>query len=70
MGSLLFSILLTVCGIGSFWAAIIFLRKGEAHVMGGPFTRAGQPIRFWAYTIWLLLLGCLVLLLAAVPGSR
>ena len=70
MANLLLSALLTLCGIGSFWAAIAFLRDGEARVMGGPFTRAGQPARFWAYTIWMLLLGCLLLLLAALPHAH
>jgi hypothetical protein len=70
MGTFLLSVLLGVCGIASFWAAITFLRRGEATVMGGPFTRAGQPVRYWAYTIWLLLLSFLLLLLAAVPASR
>jgi len=70
MGTFLLSIFLGVCGIASFWVAITFLRRGEATVMGGPFTRLGHPIRYWAYTVWLLLLSFLLLLLAAVPASR
>lgn len=70
MGTILFSLFLGACGFASFWAAITFLRRGEATVMGGPFTRAAQPVRYWAYTIWLLLLGFLLLLLALVPASR
>jgi len=70
MRDLLLSALLALCGIGSFWVAITFLRRGEARAMGGPFTRASQPVRFWAYTIWLSLLGCLLLLLAALPAAR
>ena len=70
MVNLLLSVVLALCGIGSFWAAIVFLRDGEARVIGGPFTRAGQPVRFWAYTIWMLLLGCLLLLLAALPHTH
>jgi len=70
MANFLLSVLLGLCGVGSLWAAITFLRGGEARVMGGPFTRAGQPIRFWAYTVWLLLLGCFLLALAALPHAR
>jgi len=70
MGNFLFSALLGGCGVASFWAAIHFLRSGEAGVMGGPFTRADQPVRYWAYTVWLLLLGALFLLLAALPAAR
>lgn len=70
MTNLLFSVLLGLCGVASFWAAISFLRAGEAKVMGGPFRRSAQPVRYWAYTIWLMLLGFLLLLLAALPGAR
>jgi len=70
MTNLLISLALGLCGIGSLWAVIVFLRSGEARVMGGPFTRASHPVRFWAYAIWLSLLGCLLLFLAALPGAR
>ena len=70
MSSFLFSVMLGLCGVGSLWGAIHFLRSGAANVMGGPFTRAAQPIRYWAYTAWLLLLGGLLLLLAALPSAR
>ena len=70
MSNFLLSVLLGLGGIASLWGAILFLRSGEANVMGGPFTRAAQPVRYWAYTVWLLLLGALLLLLAALPGAR
>lgn len=70
MSNFLFSVLLGLCGIASLWVAITFLRAGEARVMGGPFTRAAQPVRYWAYTVWLFLLGALLLLLAALPAAR
>lgn len=70
MANFLLSLVLGLCGIASLWAAITFLNAREARVMGGPFTRAAQPIRYWAYTIWLGLLGFLLLLLAALPAAR
>jgi len=70
MANLLLSALLGLCGVGSLWGAITFLQSGEVRAMGGPFTRTGQPVRFWAYTVWLILLGCLLLLLAALPHTR
>jgi len=42
----------------------------DGALVEGDQPRAGQPVRFWAYTIWMLLLGCLLLLLAALPHAH
>lgn len=66
MSSFTLSILFALGGVLSLWGAITFLRADEVRVPGGPFTRAAHPVRFWAYVVWLLLLGGLLLLLAVL----